>query len=173
MTGKRDPVRFLAWVFLFVMATGVGVIWAGSAWIGDSPTEPLYSVLTVFVLILLLSMVAHLWLFCRLSRRPIRDVRRPTFILHGALILPAPFLFTAGLNMAFRYHFDVRGVHFLIWGGIALILIFLEARLLGSRQFSLIFGSRSLERRLGVVVFSGVFVWMLSVVVLSTLFIGL
>ncbi len=173
MTGKRDPVRNLPWVFVFLMATGIGVIWAGSAWIGDSPTEPLYSVLTVFVLILLLSMVAHLWLFCRLSRRPIRDVRRPTFILHGALILPAPFLFTAGLIMAFRYHFDVRGAHFLIWGGIALILIFLEARLLGSRQFSLIFGSRSLERRLGVVVFSGVFVWMLSVVVLSTVFIGL
>ncbi len=51
---------------------------------------------------------------------------------------------------------------FLVWGGMALILIILEARLLGSRQFSLIFGSRSLEKRLGVVVFSGVFVWMLS-----------
>ncbi len=172
MTGKRDPVRFLPWVFLFVMATGVGVISAGSAWIGDSPTESLYSVLTVFVVILLLSMIAHLWLFCRLSGRPIADVRRPTLILHGAIILPAPFLFTAGLIMAFRYHFDVRGAHFLIWGGIALILIFLEARLLGSRQFFLIFGDRSLERRLGVVVFSGVFVWILSVVVLSTLFIG-
>ncbi len=60
MTGKRDPVRNLPWVFVFLMATGIGVIWAGSAWIGDSPTEPLYSVLTVFVLILLLSMVAHL-----------------------------------------------------------------------------------------------------------------
>ena len=71
--------------------------------------------------------------------------------------------------MTFRYHFDVGGQHFLVWGGVALILIFLEALLPGSRQFSLIFGGRSLERRLGVVVFSGVFVWMLSVLLFGAI----
>lgn len=168
MTGKREAVRNLPWLFLFLMATGVGVIWAGLVWIGDAHTELLYFVITVFVFVLLLSMVAHLWLFCRLSGRPIGDVRRPTLILHGAVILPAPFLFIAAFFMALAGHVDLGGQVglgvqvFLVWGGVALILIILEARLLGSRHFSLIFGSRSLEKRLGAVVFSGVFVWMLS-----------
>ncbi len=162
MTGKRDAVRKLPWAFLFLMAAGVGVIWAGLVWIDDSHTELLYFVITVFVFVLLLSIVAHLWLFCRLSGRPIGDVRRPTLILHGAIIFPAPFLFIAAFFMALGGYFSSSDPVFLVWGGVALILIILEARLLGSRQFSLIFGSRSLEKRLGVVVFSGVFVWMLG-----------
>ena len=162
MTGKGDAARNLPWVFLFLMATGVGVIWAGSAWVAGSDIKLLYFWVTVFVIILLLSMVVHLWLFCRLSGRPIGDVRRPTLILHGAIIFPAPFLFLAAFFMTLAGYFGSGDPVFLVWGGVALILIILEARLLGSRQFSLIFGSRSLEKRLGVVVFSGVFVWMLS-----------
>ncbi len=172
MTGKRDAVRNLPWFFLFLMATGIGVIWAGSAWVADSGIILLYFWVTVSVVILLLSMVAHLWLFCRLSGRPIGDVRRPTLVLHGAIILPAPFLFLAATIMASTYHFALGGHIFLLWGGITLILIFLEARLLRSRKFSFIFGSRSLEKRLGVAVLSGIFVWMLSFVLVLAILSG-
>ncbi len=172
MTGKRDAVRNLPWVFLVLMATGVGAIWAGLVWIADFHIKWFYVGSTVFVFILLLSMIAHLWLFCRLSGRPIADVRRPTLILHGVLILPAPFLFAAASIIASRYFGNLAEQINLVWGGVALILIFLEARLLGSRQFSLILGSRSRGKRLGVVVFSAVFVWMLSVVVHGFVFLG-
>ena len=172
MTRKRDAVRNLPWVFLFLMATGVGVIWAGSAWVTGSDIKLLYFWVAVFVFVLLLSMVAHLWLFCRLSGRPIGDVRRPTLVVHGAIILPAPFLFIAATIMASTYHFALGGRIFLLWGGITLILIFLEARLLGSRQFSLIFGGRSLEKRLGVAVLGGVFAWMLSFVLFLAILSG-
>ena len=91
------------------------------------------------------------------------------FVLHGAIILPAPFLFIAALFMGFAGYVDLGGQVVLVWGGVAVILIILEARLLGSRQFYLIFGSRSLEKRLGVVAFSGVFVWMLSVLLFGAI----
>ena len=100
---------------------------------------------------------------------------RPTLVLHGAFILPAPFLFIAAFFMALAGYADLGGQVglggqvFLVWGGVALIQIILKARLLGSRQFSLILGSRSLEKRLGVVVFSGVFVWMLSVLLFGAI----
>ncbi len=173
MARKRDPVRFLPWVFLFSVALMVGVVSAELAWIADFHIKWFYVGSTVFVFILLLSMVAHLWLFCRLSGRPIGDVRRPTLILHGVLILPAPVFFATASIIASRIFFNLGEQINLVWGGVALILIFLEALLLGSRQFSVIFCGRSLERRLGVVVFSGVFVWMLSAVVHGTVFMGL
>ena len=138
MTGKRDAVRNLPWVFLFLMATGVGVIWAGLAWVAGSDIKLLYFWVTVFIIILLLSMVAHLWLFCRLSGRPIGDVRRSALVLHGAIIFPAPFLFLAALFMTLAGYFGSGDPVFLVWGGVALILIILEAHLLGSRHFSLI-----------------------------------
>ena len=78
----------------------------------------------------------------------------------------------AGLFTAFASNVNLGGQTVLGWAAVAVILIILEARLLGSRQFSLIFGSRSLEKRLGVVVFSGVFVWMLSVVLLAAALTG-
>ncbi len=60
----------------------------------------------------------------------------------------------------------------MVWGGITLILIVLEARLLRSRKFSFIFGSRSLVKRLGVAVVSGFFGWMLSFVLFAAILSG-
>ena len=73
---KRDPVRLLPWVFLFSVALMVGVVCAELAWIADFPIKWFYVGSTVFVFILLLSMVAHPWLFCRLSGRPMSGGRR-------------------------------------------------------------------------------------------------
>ncbi len=158
---------------MLVLVVGAALIAAVMTWITDLLLFKASFFITGTVVVLSLSMVAHIWLFCRLSGRPIGDVRRPALILHGAIILPAPFLFLAALFMAFAGYVGSGGQVVLVWGGAALILIFLEALPLGSRQFSLIFGGRSLERRLGVVVFSAVFVWMLSAVVHGTVFMGL
>ena len=164
---------------MLVLVVGTALIAAVMTWITDLLLFQASFFITGTVVVLSLSMVGHIWLFCRLSGRPIGDVRRPTLILHGAIILPAPFLFLAALFMALAGYVDLGGQVglggqvVLVWGGAALILIILEARLLGSRQFSLIFGSRSLERRLGVVVFSGVFVWMLSFVLYGAVLSGI
>ena len=179
MTGKRDAVRNLPWVFVLVLVVGAALIAAVMTWITDLRLFQASFFITGTVVILSLSMVGHIWLFCRLSGRPIGDVRRPTLILHGAIILPAPFLFiaamfmaVAGLFTAFAGNVNLGGQIVLGWAAVALILIILEARLLGSRQFFLIFGSRSLEKRLGVAVFSGVFVWMLSMVLFAAALAG-
>ena len=169
MTGKRDAVRKLPWVFLLVLVVGAALIAAvliaaRMTWITDVQLFQVSFFIAGNVAVLSLSMVGHIWLFCRLSGRPIGDVRRPALVLHGAIIFPAPFLFLAVVLMGFAGYVGLDGETHLLWGGVALILIILEARLLGSRRFFLIFGSRSLEKRLGVAVFSGVFVWMLSVV---------
>ncbi len=164
MTGKRDAVRNLPWVFLLVLVVGAALIATVINWITDLRLFQASFFIAGNVAVLSMSMVGHIWLFCRLSGRPIGDVRRPALVLHGAIIFPAPFLFIAAFFMALGGYFGSGDPVFLVWGGVALILIILEARLLGSRRFFLIFGSRSLEKRLGVAVFSGVFVWMLSVV---------
>ena len=172
MTGKRDPVRFLPWVFVLVLVVGAALIAAVMTWITDLRLFQASFFIAGNVAVLSMSMVGHIWLFCRLSGRPIGDVRRPALVLHGAIIFPAPFLFLAAFFMTLAGYFGSGDPVFLVWGGVALILIILEARLLRSRHFSLIFGSRSLEKRLGVVVFSGVFVWMLSVVLLAAVLTG-
>ena len=173
MTGKRDAVRILPWVFALVLVVGAAPIAAVMTWITDLRLFQASFFITGTVVVLSLSMVGHIWLFCRLSGRPIGDVRRPTLILHGAIILPAPFLFLAVVIMGFAGYVGLDGETHLLWGGVALILIILEARLPGSRRFSLIFGGRSLEKRLGVVVFSGVFVWMLSFVLYGAVLSGI
>ncbi len=172
MTGKRDAVRNLPGVFVLVLVVGAALIVAENIWITDVPLFQASFFITGTVVFLSLSMVSHTWLFCRLSGRPIGDVRRPTLVLHGAIILPAPFLFLAATIMASTYHFALGGRIFMVWGGITLILIFLEARLLGSRKFSFIFGSRSRVKRLGVAVVSGFFGWMLSFVLFLAILSG-
>ncbi len=172
MTGKRDAVRNLPWVFLLVLVVGAALIVAENIWITDVPLFQASFYITGTVVILSLSMVAHIWLFCRMSGRPMGNVWRPTLVLHGAIILPAPFLFIAATIMASTYQFALGGRIFLLWGGITLILIFLEARLLGSRQFSFIFSIRSLGKRLGVAVLSGGFAWMLSFVLVLAILSG-
>ena len=177
MTGKRDAVRNLPWVFLLVLVVGAALIAAvliaaRMTWITDLQLFQMSFFIAGNVAILSLSMVGHIWLFCRLSGRPIGDVRWPALVLHGAIIFPAPFLFIAAFFMALGGYFGSGDPVFLVWGGVALILIILEARLLGSRRFFLIFGSRSLEKRLGVAVFSGVFVWMLSMVLFAAALTG-
>ena len=172
MVGKRDAVRNLPWVFLLVLVVGAALIVVENIWITDVPLFQASFFITGTVVVLSLSMVAHIWLFCRLSGRPMGNVWRPTLVLHGAIILPAPFLFIAATIIASTYQFALGGRIFLFWGGITLILIFLEARLLGSRQFSFIFGIRSLEKRLGVAVLSGGFAWMLSFVLVLAILSG-
>ena len=172
MTGKRDAVRNLPWVFLLVLVVGAALIVVENIWITDVPVFQASFFITGSVVFLSLSMVSHIWLFCRLSGRPMGNVWRPTLVLHGAIILPAPFLFLAATIMASIFQFALGDRIFLLWGGIILILIFLEARLLGSRQFSFIFGIRSLEKRLGVAVLSGGFAWMLSFVLVLAILSG-
>ncbi len=177
MTGKRDAVRNLPWVFLLVLVVGAALIAAvliaaRMTWITDVQLFQASFFITGTVVVLSLSMVAHIWLFCCMSGRPMGDVRRPALVLHGAIILPAPFLFLAAFFMALGGYFGSGDPVFLVWGGVALILIILEARLLGSRQFSFIFGIRSLEKRLGVAVLSGGFAWMLGFVLFLAILSG-
>ena len=117
MTGKRDAVRILPWVFALVLVVGAAPIAAVMTWITDLRLFQASFFITGTVVVLSLSMVGHIWLFCRLSGRPIGDVRRPTLILHGAIILPAPFLFLAVVIMGFAGYVGLDGETHLLWGG--------------------------------------------------------
>ena len=158
--------------FLVVGVVGATLIVAENIWITDVPLFQASFFITGTVVVLSLSMVAHIWLFCCMSGRPMGNVWRPALVLHCAIVLPAPFLFIAATIMASTCNVALGGRIFLVWGGITLILIFLEARLLGSRQFSFIFGIRSLEKRLGMAVLSGGFAWMLGFVLFLAILSG-